>query len=178
MRTAAGCPVPLRATAVATLVVVLLAGLTACARENDEETVHDEATTPSATASTGDEATGSASGGPGTYPLFAPEDYVYRLEVICFCPQVGAVRVEVADGEVVSARTLRGGRGVTKGAEAPDFARLTINDVIEIANDPSASSVEVTWPDGQDYPSVVDVDRIERATDDEVTYTIKNVRVR
>ena len=155
--------------------VVLVASLTACGHENDDAIARDDsspATSP-ATATT----TPPAGLGQGAYPDFAPPDYTFRLEVLCFCPQVGAVRVEVRDGKVVSATTLGSGRAVRKGAEAPAYARKTINDLVAIANDPTASSVKVVWPDGQDYPSSVAVDRMADATDDEVTYIVKNVRV-
>lgn len=160
-------------------VAALLAMLTACGHENDDETARDDSSTAGSPA--GSPATGTTTHSDGasqsTYPDFAPPDYTFRLEVLCFCPQVGAVRVEVRDGKVVSATTLGSGRGVRKGAEAPAYARKTINDVIALANDTTASSVKVTWPDGQDYPSSVAVDRMANATDDEVTYTVKNVRV-
>lgn len=121
--------------------------------------------------------TSSASGSPAAtepWPSFEPADYVYRLEVLCFCPMVGPLRVTVEDGEVVSATSIS---GEAKGQEAPKYARLTINDIIARANDPGVAKAEVTWPDGQDHPSTVAIDQIEKATDDEVTYTIRNVRI-
>lgn len=118
---------------------------------------------------------GSESPDAGAWPSFAPQDYVYRLEILCFCPLLGPLRVSVEDGEVASAVSIS---GESKGEEAPEFARLTINDVIARANDPQVAEAEVTWPAGQDHPTTVAIDQIERATDDEVTYTITNVRVR
>ena len=173
-------PLPrLRGAAGAALAASLLLALTACGDDADEARDQGSGTSSSATSDTA--SPGSTSSGAADdrgYPDFEPADYVYRLEVLCYCPQIGAVRIEVKDGKVVSATSVGDGRGVTKGAQAPDFARLTINDIIAIANDPTVDEVEVTWPDGQDYPSVVDVDRLANAVDDEVTYTIKAVRVR
>ncbi len=150
--------------------------LTACGHEDDaraRDTAPSEPTTtgPTAGGSEGTDPTAT----PTTWPAFAPESYVYRLEILCFCPLVGPLRVSVEDGEVTSAISLS---GETKGEEAPDFARLTINDVIDRANDPQVAEAEVTWPAGQEHPTTVAIDQIERATDDEVTYTIRNVRVR
>ncbi|MFC7502605.1 DUF6174 domain-containing protein [Nocardioides sp. GCM10030258] len=108
------------------------------------------------------------------YPDFAPQDYTYRLEVLCYCPQVGAVRVTVKDGKVTEAISTS---GEAKGQAAPEFARLSINDIIARANDPQVDEAEVTWPTGQDHPSVVALDQLRMATDDEVTYTIKDVAV-
>ena len=182
---------PLRVRAAATVAVGLLlgsTGLAGCGGGDDSAqdpagTASESAASSSTTSSATSSATGTATAGSSStdagrdYPEFAPQDYVYRLEVLCYCPQVGAVRVKVAGGKVASATTLGGGRGARKGAPAPDFARLTINQVIAMANSPKPDKVEVTWPDGQDYPSVVEVDHVANATDDEVTYTIKRVRV-
>ena len=99
---------------------------------------------------------------------------MYRLEVLCYCPQVGAVRVTVVDGEVASATTLT---GPGRGKDAPEYARLTIADILEKANALGPDGAEVVWPDGQDHPSSVALDPVERAVDDEVTYTIGRVRV-
>lgn len=163
----------------AALAVGLLLALTACSGD-DPGQAQDQPPGTSGSATSGAPspgATSSTAAGDRGYPDFEPENYGYRLEVLCYCPQVGTVRIEVKDGEVASA-TSAGGRGVKKGAPAPDFARLTINDIIAIANDPAVDEVEVTWPDGQDHPAVVAVDRLADAVDDEVIYTIKAVQVR
>lgn len=149
--------------------------LTACGHEDDaraRDTTPSESTTTDATVG-GSEST-DPTATPTAWPTFEPESYVYQLEILCFCPLVGPLRVTVDDGEVTSAISLSGD---TKGEEAPDFARLTINDVIARANDPQVADAEVTWPAGQEYPTTVAIDQIERATDDEVTYTIRNVQV-
>lgn len=175
---------PRSAGLVAAALAALLLALTACAHESDTVASDDTGATTEPTDGQTDEQTGGQTGGPDDQAdptggrTFSEPDYVYRLEVLCYCPQVGAVRVVVADGEVVRATTLGGGRGFTKGQPAPEFARLTINDVIDRADDPAADHVEVTWPEGQEWPSVVAIDHLAGAVDDEVTYTIKNVRVR
>lgn len=134
----------------------------------DDTTAEDPSTTgPSST----------TTAGPGTYPSFAPEDYTYRLEVLCFCPMPGPAEVTVQGGEVVSAVLVKGGQGMPKGSDAPEYMQLTINDVIDSANDPAADEVKVDWPDGQDYPSSVAIDQNKQAMDDEVTYVVKDVSV-
>lgn len=150
-------------TAVAVLAALLLA---ACGGGDGDE-ARDGTPTTSSPATDGPVPTG--------YPDFAPQDYTYRLEVLCFCPLAGPLAVTVADGAVTSATSIEGD---TKGEEAPDFARLTINDIIDRANDENLAKVEVVWPSGQDHPDRVAIDQIERATDDEVTYTISDVQVR
>lgn len=114
----------------------------------------------------------------GSYPEFGAEDYTYTLEQICYCPLTGPVAVTVEDGEVTSATITKGGRGMKKGSEAPQYVRLTINDVIARANDTGAAEVVVDWPDGQEWPNSVAVDQIEDAVDDEITYLVRDVQVR
>lgn len=150
----------------------LLIALAACSNENDGRAADPASEAPtSAPTSTGPSESASST---GRYPTFAPADYVYRLRVLCYCPQVGTVEVTVADGAVTEAVIAGGPR---KGQSAPEFTRLTINDVIAMANDPDAAKVQVDWPDGQDHPTSVQLDRIANAVDDEVTYAIKDVRV-
>lgn len=160
---------------VVALSAVLMAG---CSGDDDARATDTEPTgDPSSTS--GSPGATEPGAGPGTddapaWPSFEPADYVYRLEVLCFCPLVGPLRVTVEDDEVVSATSIS---GETRGQEAPEYARLTINQIIDRANDPRVARADVTWPDGQDHPSTVAIDQIEKATDDEVTYTIRNVRI-
>jgi hypothetical protein len=118
----------------------------------------------------------------GSYPQFAATDYTYQLTVQCFCAFAGTpVEVTVADGEVVGGIYARddGGRQETHaGDPAPNLMWLTINDVIAKANATSAARVTVDWPAGQDYPNSVFVDQSKDMADDEVGYTISDVRVR
>ncbi|KRB74925.1 hypothetical protein ASE01_16210 [Nocardioides sp. Root190] len=143
-----------------------------CSREDDGEA---RDTTPSASPPTSQAPSDGAGTAARSYPVFAPQNYTYRLEVLCFCPLVGPLAITVADGVVTTATSIG---GETRGEEAPEYARLTINDVIARANDARVAAVEVVWPAGQDHPDRVVIDQIEMATDDEVTYTIRDVQVR
>jgi hypothetical protein len=115
----------------------------------------------------------------GTYPEFEPADYSYTLSVSCFCADAGApIRVTVEHGDVTGAVYQGGGRGgVEAGDPAEEYRWLTINDVIAAANDTEAASVNVTWPDGQDYPSSVYVDQDRNMADEEVGYDVSDVSV-
>jgi hypothetical protein len=117
----------------------------------------------------------------GSYPEFAPADYSYLLTVSCFCAFAGSpVEVTVADAEVVGAVYTQDGTGrgeVHAGDPADKSYWLTINDVIAKANDTSADKVTVDWPDGQDYPSSVYVDPHKTMADEEIGYTIADVKV-
>ena len=161
----------IRRAALPTLAAVLALGMSACGREDDEK-----AADPASDAPSSGTTTGAPTDDPTTsqWPAFTASDYTYRLEVLCFCPLTGPLRVTVADGEVTSATRLT---KPGKGQQAPEFARLGINDLIAKANDPTVFKADVTWPAGTDHPTKVVIDQIENAVDDEVTYTISNVEV-
>lgn len=121
-----------------------------------------------------------------TYPAFAPRDYDYVLGLQCYCPVLGSVSIRVRDGEVAAARLVdlpATGEDVDPTA-VPEVARLTIQDVIDRANEQAAKGtpkdgrVKVTWPDGSIAPTSVAIDPVRYATDDEITYTISKVVVR
>ena len=115
----------------------------------------------------------------GTYPSFEPTDYAFTLRVTCFCPDAGVpVRVTVEDGAVVSAVYAKRTDGFDKGAAAPDYRALTIDDIIDELNAATeAESVRVEWPEGQDYPSEVSIDQSSRIADEEIGYRISDVLV-
>lgn len=115
----------------------------------------------------------------GTYPEFEPDDYEYTLAVACFCPGAGVpVRVTVQDGAVTDAVYARTKVGAEKGEPAPEHLTLTINDIIEEINaSTEAESVDVQWPEGQDYPSEVFIDKSSRIIDEEIGYTVSDVDV-
>jgi hypothetical protein len=114
----------------------------------------------------------------GTYPSFAPTDYTYTLVLACFCAGGGTpVDVTVRDGEVIDATYDGDGRGAEDGTPADKLMWLTINDVIDEANDTEAASVEVDWPAGQAYPNSVYVDESLDTVDEERGYQVSNVVV-
>ena len=117
----------------------------------------------------------------GSYPDFEPEDYTFDLVVSCFCLGAGVpVEVTVEDGAVADAVYLAddsGRSGVSKGETADKRFWLTINDIIEAANDTAADHVDVSWPPGQDYPTSVYVDEDTNMADEELGYSISDVRV-
>ncbi len=151
--------------------------LAACG--DDEPTEADDPTSESVSESGSpdpDEPTATTTvTGDAEYPAFGESDYTYVLEQICYCPLTGPVRVTVEDGEVTEAVTVTRAPGTPKGSDAPDYQRLTIDDIIGFANDPEVASADVTWPDDSDWPTSVAIDHIERAVDDEVTYLIRKV---
>jgi hypothetical protein len=164
----------------ATLTALLLSlCLVACGSDDGDD---DRARDPSDDATTSGTPSTSPTAAPtvGCYPEFGPTDYTYTLTVSCFCMGAGVpVQVTVAGGEgpgAVYAADDSGGRsGVKAGDVADKLFWLTINDVIEAANDTAAARVDVEWPAGQDYPSSVYVDGDELIADDETGYTVADV---
>lgn len=167
-------PARRRAAPTASVAVALVALVALAACSGGDDTAADPASGPDASGTPSDAPSPSATEETRGYPAYAPRDYTYLLEVLCYCPQVGKVEVEVRDGEVVEATSTT---GEAKGSPAPDFARLTIADIVDQANSLDHAEVEMTWPEGQDHPSKVRIDRIAQAVDDEVTYTISQVSV-
>jgi hypothetical protein len=100
------------------------------------------------------------------------------LSVACFCPSAGIpVNVSVRDGTVADVAYARSVRGHTAGEPVSDpWLRLTINDIIEEANNRRYATVHVRWQKGQEYPSSVSIDRIKNAVDDEIGYHLDHVR--
>ncbi|GAB3865774.1 hypothetical protein GCM10028801_36810 [Nocardioides maradonensis] len=141
----------------------LLAALSACG--SDDQVAADPATT-----STSPTTTTSASA--GSYPLYSPADYTYRLQVLCYCPLVGPVDITVKNGQVAGAKIVG---GMHKGGPVPTYVKKTINDIIAIANDPQSGDVKVDWPAGADAPRSVAVNPMQRAADAGVTYVIRDV---
>lgn len=114
---------------------------------------------------------------PGSLPHYGEPDYTYDLVPMCFCAFAGPVRITVKDGEVARAVMVAKRRPGKEPQKAPAYWRLTINDVIDAANDTSLDDVEVAWPQGQAWPSRVALDPERNAADDEITYLIRRVHV-
>jgi major membrane immunogen (membrane-anchored lipoprotein) len=118
-------------------------------------------------------------GTPDPHPTAAPwphydvDDYTYRLRTMCFCANRGdPVIVTVRDGKAIDAVYAHRGWGHAAGDSAAYWMRLSVNDVIDAANDQHADQVRVRWPDGQAYPSSVWVDPDAGAADEEIGYSI------
>ena len=164
----------------ATLVALAVAVIPACGTEDGTVADDPEPSTSSTSTTPSEEPTAEPT--VGTYPSFEPESYSFRLSVTCFCMGAGVpIKVTVEDGEVVKAVYAAdddGRSAVQKGDPADKAFWLTINDIIDAANDTSAARVDVVWPPGQDYPTSVSVDKDEMTVDEEVGYTVSDVRVR
>ena len=171
----------MRRLALTVTALALPLALAACGSDGDDVATDPAPSTTSASPASAGPSAATAAPTVGTYPAFEPEDYGYTLAISCFCIGAGVpVRVTVAAGEVTAAvyaadDTGRGGVG--KGDPADQLFHLTIDDVIDEANDTGAARVDVDWPPGQDFPNSVYVDGDELVADDEAGYTISDVVV-
>ena len=184
MEPGAPTPRPTRMRSIALSVAALLVplSLAGCGSGDDGDDVANDPAPATATSSpspTSPTATPTV----GTYPDFEPADYTFELTVSCFCMGAGTpVEVTVADSEVVGAvygTAQSGGRdgAIQEGDPADKLFQVTINQIIEKANDTSAARVDVDWPEGQDYPNSVFVDQDKQMADEEIGYTIADVQV-
>ena len=159
------------------LAVSLSASLAACGGDADDGQVASDTSPTSAPA----EPTPS---GPtiapeaGSLPDYPYADYSYSLEMRCYCAnQDQQYRITVAGGEVTDVTWATEGDGHAVGDPVSDeYARVTIQDVIDKGNDPEAAQVDVEWPAGQDYPSSIYVDQDRMVADEEVTWVISDVQ--
>jgi hypothetical protein len=93
-----------------------------------------------------------------------PTHYRYVHDEWAFSDSVGPVRIEVLDGEVVSAVI------VETGEPAPADRELTIEDLFDMVQDEidgDPDDITVDYDDELGFPENVDVDPIENAIDDE-----------
>ena len=94
----------------------------------------------------------------------APSHYRYVQDEWAFADSVGPVRIEVQDGEIVSALI------VETDQPAPESRALTIEDLFDMVQDEidqEPDDITVEYDAELGFPSSVDVDPISNAMDDE-----------
>lgn len=104
----------------------------------------------------------------------SPASYVYVVQRSCFCLTdfVRPIRVEVREGEVVSATYADSGEPVTN----PDVPTPTVPDlftVIQEAIDAEAHSIAATYDAELGYPVDVSIDYLELAIDEELAFSVR-----
>ena len=159
------------------LAVSLSASLAACGGDADDGQV---ATDTSPTSAPAEPTPSGPTIAPeaGSLPDYPYADYSYSLEMRCYCAnQDQQYRITVAGGEVTDVTWATEGDGHAVGDPVSDeYARVTIQDVIDKGNDPKAAQVDVEWPAGQDHPSSIYVDQDKMVADEEVTWVISDVQ--
>ena len=163
------------------LAVSLSASLAACGGDADDgQVATDTSPTTGPTTATVEPSPSGPTVTPeaGSLPDYPYADYSYTLEMRCYCAnQDQQYRITVAGGEVTDVTWATEGDGHAVGDPVSDeYARVTIQDVIDKGNDPEAAQVDVEWPAGQDYPTSIYVDKDKMVADEEVTWVISGVQ--
>lgn len=114
---------------------------------------------------------------PGSYPAYPADDYSYVLRLQCYCPSVNEpIAVTVTDGEVSEAVWAEKGPDHAAGDPVGEWGELTLDQIIEKANDPEMFKVLVDWEAGSPHPTKVSLDQEEMMVDEEITYLISDVQ--
>ena len=106
------------------------------------------------------------------------ENYDFQLSIWCFCPFGGQMplAIEVRDGEPVSIAAADGS-DVTPNRES--YSQVdTIEElfgVVEEAQSGGADEIKVEYDPEYGYPVSIDIDYIQEAVDDEVSYQVANL---
>ena len=158
------------------LAVSLATSLAACGGDGDDGQVATDSAPTTATAEPSPSGP-TVAPEPGSLPDFPYADYAYTLEMRCYCANLDQkYRITVAGGEVSGVTWATDGDGHAAGdAVTDDYARVTIQDIIDRGNDPEVAQVDVEWPAGQEYPTSVYVDKDKMVADEEVTWVISDV---
>lgn len=150
----------------ALLLGCLLVVLSACGEDlTDGSTSTSEATGSTTTAA---EATDVESAR-ALWDAEGPESYELTYEKMCYCASVGPVTVTVESGEITDVAAPE----ADDEAEATEDA-LSVEDLLDKAADAEADAdvAEIEYDEEYGYPTLLDIDWLEDAVDDEVTYTV------
>jgi uncharacterized protein DUF6174 len=103
--------------------------------------------------------------------------YRFTVNVLCFCISRGPFAVVVERGSVTSVTDPATGEPRTPDA----FVPLTVEALfakVEDAIESDADEIDVRYHATLGYPEEIAIDFIERAIDDEVTYTASDLAAR
>jgi hypothetical protein len=111
------------------------------------------------------------------HPTYSgPDDYAYTLNVGCFCPYVGPLRITVQDDAVVDVRQLdpREDQGNVETL-INEWARTLAELEAEVDRARrEADKVEVEYDPVFGFPTSISIDWIRDAVDDEISYTVSD----
>lgn len=96
-------------------------------------------------------------------------EYTYELNRLCYCGLAGALNVTVVDQAVVAATRADGGPIAPRELDVVETVD-DLFDVIQRAIDERAFSYRVEYDPELGYPTLVDLDPIREAIDEEVRY--------
>jgi len=96
-------------------------------------------------------------------------EYTYELKRMCYCGLAGALNVTVADHAVVAATRVDGQRIAPQDLHVVETVD-DLFDVVQRAIDERAFRYTVEYDPELGYPTLVDLDPIREAIDEEVRY--------
>jgi hypothetical protein len=103
-----------------------------------------------------------------------PAEYTYALARYCFCSpaEQGPVRVRVVGDSVVSRTYVETGDTVVS-ADARFFPDVDgLFQVVEDAVASGADKIHITWDDHRGFPSLISIDYVAHAADDEIALEV------
>lgn len=101
--------------------------------------------------------------------------YRFRYRRSCFCGDVNAVEIDVAQGAVAAARYVDGGTPVTEIYQSTLPTIDDLFDIIEEALDSRADALRVTYHRTLGYPTEISVDYRFVVADDEFGYSVSSL---
>ncbi len=112
-----------------------------------------------------------------TWRLNDYQDYVYRLEQVCYCVLPKVVRVYVVAGKVVQVEDLKTGQLHREDDMLRNFHAVSgLLDLIDrlVAKHPDNMSIRYNRHLG--YPELIKIDQSYRMADEEIDYRVLNLR--
>jgi hypothetical protein len=103
-------------------------------------------------------------------------NYAYTLNVACFCPYLGPVRVDVRADSVYRAMLVDTGLEI---ADPDSFNIKTIDGLFEVLERAlkEADEVEVDYDAQYGFPTLISIDYYKDAVDDEISYRATDLQV-
>ncbi len=112
-----------------------------------------------------------------TWRLNDYQDYVYRLEQVCYCVLPKAVRVYVVAGRVVQVEDPKTGQVHREDDMLRNFHTVSgLLDLIDrlVAKHPDNMSIRYNRHLG--YPELIKIDQSDRMADEEMEYRVLNLK--
>jgi hypothetical protein len=105
--------------------------------------------------------------------------YAFTQRRLCFCIEGGvAVRVEVENGVVASRTRVDDGEPVSPDAAQYYLSVPDLFDFIEETLEREPADLKIVYDQTLGYPTLVEIDYVEMAIDDELTYEISAFTIR
>lgn len=110
--------------------------------------------------------------------------YAYDYNTSCFCGGIDALpaRIVIENNVITEVLDIQTGQAKTYGNSTPIIDSLSgtiikkVDELFDIIEDArkDADDLEVTFDETNGFPTLISIDWIEDAVDDEISYTISN----